>query len=668
MSDIIHLLPDSVANQIAAGEVIQRPASMIKELVENALDAGATHIQVVVEDAGKTLVQVIDNGCGMSETDARMAFERHATSKIQQATDLFALRTMGFRGEALASIAAVAQVELRTRQKGQDLGTCINIEGSKVTKQELVSCPVGANFAVRNLFFNIPARRKFLKSNQTELSNIMAEFERIALAHPDVAFTLQSGSSIALDLASGNFRQRIVGIFGRRIDKQLVPIEVKTTLANISGFVGMPTAARRKNAHQYLFVNGRFMRHPYFAKAILTAYERLIPEGQQVPFFIKFEVDPARIDVNIHPTKTEIKFEDDSAIFQILLAAVRESLGKYGAVPAIDFNTEARPDIPTFNATGGESVNIAPPQIHINTSFNPFDTTPAPPTHNEQGATVDKSSTSFTSSYTPPRPHSTIDWQRIYENTQKSFQSETNPSSQSINTKQDDEIEIESRYEDNDVPLPSHFTPLPTPEETPTLLYKELPDTGKIAWNEKKDGDFYQYQGRYIITALPMGMALIDQHRAHIRILYERYQQQLLQHKSASQKLLFPETLTLSPSEGVILNQILPQLKDIGFDINNDEKGNFILTGVPIQTEGIAPTALINSILADALTGQANAADTMGHTISLAMARKVALPYGQLLNTQEMSTLLEQLFNSSTPNLTPDGTLIMTILNPEKLL
>ncbi len=668
MSDIIHLLPDSVANQIAAGEVIQRPASMIKELVENALDAGATHIQVVVEDAGKTLVQVIDNGCGMSETDARMAFERHATSKIQQATDLFALRTMGFRGEALASIAAVAQVELRTRQKGQDLGTCINIEGSKVTKQELVSCPVGANFAVRNLFFNIPARRKFLKSNQTELSNIMAEFERIALAHPDVAFTLQSGSSIALDLAGGNFRQRIVGIFGRRIDKQLVPIEVKTTLANISGFVGMPTAARRKNAHQYLFVNGRFMRHPYFAKAILTAYERLIPEGQQVPFFIKFEVDPARIDVNIHPTKTEIKFEDDSAIFQILLAAVRESLGKYGAVPAIDFNTEARPDIPTFNATGGESVNIAPPQIHINTSFNPFDTTPAPPTHNEQGATVDKSSTSFTSSYTPPRPHSTIDWQRIYENTQKSFQSETNPSSQSINTKQDAEIEIESRYEDNDVPLPSHFTPLPTPEETPTLLYKELPDTGKIAWNEKKDGDFYQYQGRYIITALPMGMALIDQHRAHIRILYERYQQQLLQHKSASQKLLFPETLTLSPSEGVILNQILPQLKDIGFDINNDEKGNFILTGVPIQTEGIAPTALINSILADALTGQANAADTMGHTISLAMARKVALPYGQLLNTQEMSTLLEQLFNSSTPNLTPDGTLIMTILNPEKLL
>lgn len=666
MSDIIHLLPDSVANQIAAGEVIQRPASMIKELVENALDAGATHIQVVVEDAGKTLVQVIDNGCGMSETDARMAFERHATSKIQQATDLFALRTMGFRGEALASIAAVAQVELRTRQKGQDLGTCINIEGSKVTNQELVSCPVGANFAVRNLFFNIPARRKFLKSNQTELSNIMAEFERIALAHPDVAFTLQSGSSVALDLTAGNFRQRIVGIFGRRIDKQLVPIEVKTTLANISGFVGMPTAARRKNAHQYLFVNGRFMRHPYFSKAILTAYERLIPEGQQIPFFIKFEVDPARIDVNIHPTKTEIKFEDDSAIFQILLAAVRESLGKYGAVPAIDFNTEARPDIPIFNANEGENTNIAPPQIHINTSFNPFDTTPTQQPTDRQETVIDKSSTSFSSTYTPPRPHSTIDWQRIYENTQKGFQAETTPSSPSINAEQEDEIEIESHYEDNESTLPSSFSPLPTKEEVPTL-YEGLPQENKIAWSDKKDSDFYQYQGKYIITALSGGMALIDQHRAHIRILYERYQQQQLQHKSASQKLLFPESLTLSPSEGVILNQILPQLKDIGFDISNDEKGCFTLTGVPMQTEGIAPTILINSILADALTGQANAADTMGHIISLSMARKVALPYGQILSTQEIATLLEQLFNCSTPNFTPDGATIMTIITPEKL-
>lgn len=682
MSDIIHLLPDSVANQIAAGEVIQRPASMIKELVENALDAGATHIQVVVEDAGKTLVQVIDNGCGMSETDARMAFERHATSKIKQATDLFALRTMGFRGEALASIAAVAQVELRTKQKGQDLGTCINIEGSKVTNQELISCPVGANFAVRNLFFNIPARRKFLKSNQTELSNIMTEFERIALAHPDVAFTLQSGSSIALELVAGNFRQRIVGIFGRRIDKHLVPIEVKTTLANISGFVGMPTAARRKNAHQFLFVNGRYMRHPYFTKAILTAYERLIPEGQQIPFFIKFEVDPSRIDVNIHPTKTEIKFEDDSAIFQILLAAVRESLGKYGAVPAIDFNTEGRPDIPVFNASlsGKGTANVAPPQIHINTAFNPFDTTPANQQHDSlpQKEAVDSSSTSFSSSYTPPRPHATLDWQKIYENAQQgTLSSDNTPTSASsalplpntsFEQESDDDIEIESHYEDNNTTLPSGFSTSPTNEVPPTTLYENLSVADNINWSEKKASDFYQYQGKYIVTAMSGGLALIDQHRAHIRILYERYQQQLTNHKSASQQLLFPETLSFSPSEGVIFEQILPQLKDIGFDIKAESNSTYTLIGVPMQTEGIAPTALINSILADAVTGQANAAQTMGHTIALAMARKVALPYGQLLSTQEITTLLEQLFNCSTPNFTPSGTPIIAIINPEKLL
>lgn len=284
MSDIIHLLPDSVANQIAAGEVIQRPASIIKEMVENSLDAGATHIQVVIEDAGKSLVQVIDNGCGMSATDARLSFERHATSKIQQATDLFALRTMGFRGEALASIAAVAQVELRTRRKEDELGTSIQIEGSKLISQEPINCPVGANFAVKNLFFNIPARRKFLKSNQTELTNILAEYERIALAHPDVEFTIHSGASVMMNLPSGNFRQRIIGIFGRKIDSQLVPIQADTTLVKISGFVGMPSAAKKKSAHQYLFVNGRYMRHPYFAKAIITAYERLIPEGQQIPF------------------------------------------------------------------------------------------------------------------------------------------------------------------------------------------------------------------------------------------------------------------------------------------------------------------------------------------------------------------------------------------------
>lgn len=660
MSDIIHLLPDSVANQIAAGEVIQRPASVIKELVENGLDAGASHIQIVVEDAGKSLVQVIDNGCGMSDTDARLSFERHATSKIQQATDLFALRTMGFRGEALASIAAVAQVELRTKQKGQDLGTCINIEGSKVVNQEPVGCPVGSNFAVRNLFFNIPARRKFLKSNQTELSNIMTEVERIALAHPDIAFTLHSGNNVLLDLHAGNFRQRIVGLFGRRIDSHLVPIEVDTTLARISGFVGMPASAKRKNAHQYLFVNGRFMRHPYFVKSILTAYERLIPDGQQVPFFIKFEVDPARIDVNIHPTKTEIKFEDDAAIFQILLAAVRESLGKYGAVPAIDFDTEARPDIPAFNESMTQSPAIVPPTIHVDTSFNPFNQK-----HEEGSAALPSgrgSSTSFASNYTARPAVSSIDWQQVYENAQRDLsggdvEDKATPTEGGT---------LESHYQDDFVPGgASTFSAFAT--DNTASLYEKLPEKEQNEWAEHTATDFLQYNGRYIVTSLSSGLALIDQHRAHIRILYERYMRQLKAHKAPSQRLLFPEMVNVSPTESVMLEQIMPQLQEVGFDISPLGGGSFSLSGTPMGTEGIAPTVLLNSILADAVSGQADAADTVGHIIALALARKVALPVGQILNNEEMLALVEQLFACSSPAITPDGATILTILNPEKM-
>ncbi len=351
MSDIIHLLPDSVANQIAAGEVIQRPSSVIKELVENAIDAGATLVQVVVTDAGKSAIQVIDNGTGMSETDARLAFERHATSKISKATDLFALRTMGFRGEALASIAAVAQVELRTRTASQELGICLRIEGSRLVEQTPVSCPVGANFTVRNLFFNIPVRRKFLKSNQTEMANILTEFERIALAHPDIAFKLYHQDSLVLDLPASNFLQRIAGVFGRKQASQLIPLSVETELARISGFVGSPESSKKKGARQFFFTNGRYMRHPYFAKAVAAAYEWLIPEGDAVPFFIKFEMEPERIDVNIHPTKTEIKFQDEQMVWQILLAAVREALNRFSAIPTIDFDTENKPDIPLVPTT-----------------------------------------------------------------------------------------------------------------------------------------------------------------------------------------------------------------------------------------------------------------------------------------------------------------------------
>lgn len=653
MSDIIQLLPDSVANQIAAGEVIQRPASIIKELVENSLDAGASHIQVVVEDAGKTLVQVIDNGSGMSATDARLSFERHATSKIKKATDLFALRTMGFRGEALASIAAVAQVELRTRKEGEELGTSICIEGSKLVSQEAISCPIGANFAVKNLFFNIPARRKFLKSNQTELTNILTEFERIALAHPEVKFTIHSAQSVLMDLPQGNFRQRIVSIFGRKIDAQLVPIHTDTTLAKIKGFVGTPTASKKKNAHQYMFVNGRYMRHPYFAKAIQTAYDRLIPEGQQVPFFINFEVDPARIDVNIHPTKTEIKFEDDSAIFQILLASVREALGKSGAIPALDFDVEGRPDIPPMRFEG-ES-DITPPQIHINTSFNPFATENPFTTENADrhvGKNASKGNyqgnstfdSSFERSGRPAVSHNATNWQQVYDEAKKS----------SNHLFPDDDTLLSTQADNKE-------------QESDTPLFDVLPSAEQASVTSTLTNEFLQYHGRYIVTPLNAGLALIDQHRAHTRIIYERLMRQLKTQQAPSQRLLFPEMLTVPLSEAIVLEEIMPQLQHVGFDISPLGQGSFSILAMPLGAEGMKPAELVGSILADAVTGEAQAADTVAHLIATSLAQKIAMPVGQVLCNEDMKELTEQLFTCQTPQLTPNGLPTIIMLNPENM-
>jgi DNA mismatch repair protein MutL len=369
MSDVIQLLPDSVANQIAAGEVIQRPASVIKELVENAVDAGAKTIRVLVVDAGRTSIQVIDDGCGMSETDARLAFERHATSKIRQADDLFALHTMGFRGEALPSIAAVAFVELSTRVSSEDIGTHLTLQGSHVVSQEPTACPVGCNFKVENLFFNVPARRKFLKTNATELNNILSAFERIVLVYPEINFVLYSNGQELMNLKAGSLRQRISDVFGKKSCQDLLPVEVDTAICRITGFVGKPESARKKGVHNYFFVNGRFMRHPYFHKAISNAFERLVPEGTQVPYFIYFDVAPADIDVNIHPTKTEIKFENEQSIWQILQAAVKDAIGKFCEVPSIDFDTEGRPDIPVFDPQR-DAVEL--PRVKYNSDYNPF--------------------------------------------------------------------------------------------------------------------------------------------------------------------------------------------------------------------------------------------------------------------------------------------------------
>lgn len=369
MSDVVQLLPDSVANQIAAGEVIQRPASVVKELVENAVDAGAKMIRVLVVDAGRTSIQVIDDGKGMSETDARLAFERHATSKIRKADDLFALTTMGFRGEALPSVVAVSQVELRTRQEENEIGTCLRISGSKVESQEPVSCPVGSNFKVENLFYNVPARRKFLKSNATELNNILTAFERIVLVYPEIHFSLYSNGQEMLNLKGGTLRQRIVDVFGKRFNQDLLEVKVDTAVCKISGFVGKPESAKKKGAHDFFFVNGRFMKHAYFHKAVIQAFDRLVPVGMQVPYFIYFEVAPGDIDVNIHPTKTEIKFENEQTIWQILMAAVRDAIGRFCEIPQIDFDTEGKPEFPTFNPIT-QRVDI--PQPSYNPSYNPF--------------------------------------------------------------------------------------------------------------------------------------------------------------------------------------------------------------------------------------------------------------------------------------------------------
>lgn len=659
MPDIIHLLPDSVANQIAAGEVIQRPASLIKELVENSIDAGAERIQVIVTDAGKTCVQVIDNGKGMSETDARLSFERHATSKIRQADDLFSLKTMGFRGEALASIAAVAQVELRTRTAEDELGVCIQIEGSKVINQELVACPVGANFSIKNLFFNIPARRKFLKSNHTELSNIVTEFERIALAHPELSFQLHTPDSVLLDLPSGNFRQRIVNIFGRNLDKHLIPLKVETPMVSVVGFVGSPESSKKKGARQFFFVNGRYMRHPYFAKAVQNAYERLIPEGDQVQFFLQMVVDPSRIDVNIHPTKTEIKFEDEQAIWQILRAAGRESLGKFNAIPTIDFEAGEPLDFPVFQE--GDFADVKEPTIAIDSDFNPFLTGNAGDTSIfSQGQSENYFSSSDSSGFealgaptnsasrtasAPLRSASPRGWEGAFSPSQDDF------SAQGVRT---------SAMQSGSI-APFQWESPEDADAQPTL-YSQLGDGAQQSW-EIATQEFLQYKGRYLLSPTEDGLLIIDQHRAHMRILFDEYARQINQHAHAAQGLLFPQIIEVAPNQMAILQAIEGELSDIGFELSFLGNNSYSVLSAPAGIEGIDPVMLLQSILDDAEQHDTAIHEEVVKSIALSLARKSALPIGQLLTTDEMRDLATKLFQSSEPSFSPDGKTIFQILS-----
>ena len=606
MSDIIHLLPDSVANQIAAGEVIQRPASVIKELVENAVDAGAKHIDVVVEDAGKTSIRVVDDGKGMSVTDARLAFERHATSKIREASDLFALRTMGFRGEALASIAAVAQVELTTRCEGSDLGTCVCISGSEVISQEPVSSPVGSNFMVKNLFFNVPARRKFLKSNQTELSNILQEFERIALVHEDISFSLTHNNTLMLSLPHSTLRERIATVFGKKMNEQLLAVEVETSLVKITGYVGKPETSRKKGSHQYFFVNGRYMRHPYFHKAVMEPFEKLIPVGEQVSYFLYFEVDPANIDVNIHPTKTEIKFENELAVWQIIVAAIKESLGRFNAVPTIDFDTEGIPEIPTFTSHYNHQ-SIKAPSVDVNPNFNPF-----------------KSDRSV--SY----KQDVMNWEALY-------------SVERTNEKLFD--------------VADDFMP----------MEEELSLSSELSGEMEKSTQHYQYKGKYVMTAVKSGLMIVDQNRAHIRVLYDRYRVQMENGTGVSQRLLFPEMIQFPPSEGVVLEHLMDDMQRLGFELSVLGGGSFSINAIPSGVDGLNSVELVRNIVRSSIEKGCNIEEDVRHYIALSLAKSAAIPYGQILSNEEMEALINDLFVCVNPNQTPDGKIVVAILEQNDL-
>ncbi len=610
MKDIIHLLPDSVANQIAAGEVVQRPASVVKELVENSIDAGATKVQVLVADGGRTLIQVIDNGKGMSETDARLSFERHATSKISSADDLFALTTMGFRGEALASIVAVAQVELITRRADDELGTHIVMGGSKLEAQEPVAAPVGSNFKVKNLFYNIPARRKFLKSVQTELNNIVTEFERIALVNCDVEFSLSHNGNEMISLPPSSFRQRIVNLFGKRVNTHLIDVAVESTLINVKGFVGAPESARKKGALQFFFVNGRYMRHPYFAKAVAEAYGEIIPQGEQVPFFLCLDVDPSRIDVNIHPTKTEIKFEDESNLWKIISAAVRESLGRFNAAPSLDFDDDAMPEIPVMDFSSSGNAPVTAPKVSYNPGYNPF------------------------AKYKSENRDSNENWEALY-----------------------------GGLGSGEKPL--DLSPY---EEDENLIAKEPVDAHSFVQVVETDfAPMSQYKGQYILVPVKSGLMWVHQRRAHIRVLFEKYRSQIGGQHGASQGLLFPERMELSIAEALTLEAISDEVVSLGFDVSSLGGNTFVLNAIPAGIEGLSPVKLLTDIIQSAIEQAGDVKEKVRERIAATMAKEVAIVTGQLLSHEEMATLVNELFCTSMPSHTPDGKPVIYIMNDNEI-
>ena len=615
--DIIHLLPDSVANQIAAGEVIQRPASVVKELVENSIDAGATLIKVIIKGVGRTSILVIDDGKGMSSTDARLAFERHATSKIQQSADLFALTTMGFRGEALASIAAVAQVELRTRRNCDELGTFIEIEGSQVVRQEVEQCAVGTQFLIKNLFFNVPARRKFLKSDETEMRNILQEMSRIVLAHPDVAFQLYSGEDLIYDLPIASFKQRIVALCGRKvrnISQQLVDVDVNTMLVKISGYVGTPQSAGR-NPQQFFFVNGRYMNHPYFRRAVLQAYERMISAEDAPQFFLNLEVDPSTIDVNIHPTKTEIKFENEREIWSILSIAVKEALGKFNVAPSIDFDTADSIDIPVATTAVGSIPEM--PKVTFNPNYNPFQ------------------SSGCSSNYTAQSHSTPRNWKNLFE-----VRSEELGVRSEITQPKD-------IFADKDIQFTSQNSQLST-------------FNSQLSTVE----DSFLYKNRYLCVPMKSGLMFIDVQRAITRICYDNLLSQVERSTGVSQKLLFPEVLELSIDDKCLFTEIEMELRAVGFEITEFGKSMYRIEGIPaLLSEGVDTIKILETIIEEVKSSGVVVSDSIHRIIANIISQNEAtIRIKRNISPEERNSLIAQLFASSNPNNTPDGRKIINTI------
>jgi len=615
--DIIQLLPDSVANQIAAGEVIQRPASVVKELVENAIDAGSTAVTINIKDSGRTLIQVIDNGKGMSPTDARMSFERHATSKIREANDLFAIRTMGFRGEALASIAGVADVELRTRQHGEELGTFIHILGSSIQKQEADHCAEGTNFSVKNIFFNIPARRKFLKSNSSELKYIITEVQRVALANPELAISLYHNNSVIYNLPSENVRKRIISLFGKNINQSLIPVDTNTSLINISGFIGQPKSARKTLGEQFFFVNGRFMKHPFFNRAVQQAYDRILPPETFPSYFLYFEVDPAAIDINIHPTKTEIKFEDEQSSWHIIQASVREAIGKFNLMPSIDFDQAGSIDIPLSPLPGS---SVPEPEIRINPNFNPFE--------KERGS--DRSYSSPTS-YRDER--NMDNWQALY----RGFEREADQNGLSRGDHSDNQEDwvnqegVQQEFKNEVLSIENH--------------------------------NFLQFKNKYILTPVKSGLMVIDQRRAHERILYENFLRIIDNHLAISQRQLFPAKLELNAVDQEILVVLDEELRALGFEIRHSGEDIYYVEGIPALLSHLNASDLVIKLIEDFKNRPVDVKEEIKEHIALLLSQSSAINYGVALKSEEILELFNLLFACKTPNYSPSGKTIVSIVS-----